>query len=141
MVLLHIELASTATASNTVRVNLPHPIPSQVVKLVKSVVTQKHNASGQNANDMLYLSVPWLSNYEVTSSTSTSLLPISYDNSVNRTEADHDVKLKAEDISRAFDISVFKDADGTPFNLQTNTNNAISSIHLFFEYGSNQTFH
>ena len=141
MVLLHIELASTATASNTVRVNLPHPIPSQVVKLVKSVVTQKHDASGQNANDMIYLSIPWLSNYEVTSSTSTSLLPISFDNSVNRTEANHDIKMKVEDISKAFDISVFRDAEGNTINLHTGTNNAIQSIHLFFEYGTNQRFH
>jgi len=141
MVLLHIQLPATATATNKVRVNLPHGIPSQVVKLVKTIVVQKYDASGANTNDMAYLSIPWLSNYEVTSSTSTALLPISFDNTINRTESVQDIKMKAEDISRAFDISVFKDANGTPFNLQTSTNNAIQSIHLFFEYSTNQTFH
>jgi len=140
MVLLHIEAKSTSTSTNKFRVNLNHEIPAQVIKVVKTIVAQTYNASGENPNQLIYMSAPFLSNFEITSTTGHPLLPISYDPKAFRTESDVHYKVNAETIPKAFDIEFFKDEDLTKFDLHSSDNNKLTSVHLFIEYATNQTF-
>ena len=142
MVLLHIQAdaSSANNGTNKFRVNLNHAIPGQVIKIVKTIVAQEHDASGENSNHCLFMSAPFLSNFEVTSTTGHPLLPISYNPKQDRTESDTHYKINAEDVPKAFDIELFKDEDLTPFNFNNGTNNTVRSLHLFIEYSTNQTF-
>jgi len=140
MVLLHVEAKATSTATNKYRVNLTHHIPAQVMTLKKSVVAITHNASGENPNHVVYIRAPFLTNYEITSTNDSGLLPVSFDPKANRTAATYDIKFKVEDVSQQFDLEFFKDESGTAFNLQTGVNNTLTSVHLWFEYSTNQNF-
>lgn len=139
MVLLHIALEGGATATNRLRVDLPHKLPSQVLRLVKTIVNirQPHT----HVKDVIYVDLPFLSGYELTNNNSHSWLPISTDPGASRTESDCDLRVKAEEVQQSFFVDVYQDPAGTPFELQTMTADKINSIHLFFEYSTNQTFH
>lgn len=140
MVLLHISAKASATASHKFRVELPHKIISQVFTIKKSIIVQQYNASGANTNHIAYLNVPWISMYEATNNNSQPWLPLSFDPSQSRTESDYHIRIKAEELPMAFDIELYKDADGTPFQFQSGTNNQLQSVDLFFEYETNQSF-
>ena len=140
MVLLHLEAKSTGTATNKFRIDLNHAIPAQVIKVVKTIVAQNYNATGANDNHIIYMSAPFLSNFEITSTTGHPLLPISFDPKAFRTESDVHYKINAEDIPKSFDVQLFKDEDLTPFELHNSDNNKLESVHIFIEYSTNQTF-
>ncbi len=140
MVLLHLEAKATSTSTNKFRINLNHSNPPQVIKIVKTIVAQTHNASGENTNQMLYMSAPFLSNFEITSTTGHPLLPISFNPKADRTESDTHYKVNAEDIPKAFDVQFYKDENLTPFDLHSSDNNKLTSVHIFIEYATNQTF-
>ena len=140
MTLLHIECKATTTSTNRYRVNLTHSIPAQVVKVVKTIVAQNHNSTQENDNHIMYMSAPFLSNYEITSTTNHPLLPFSFDPKAFRTESDMHIKINAENIPKSFDVEFYKDEQLTPFEMHTDSNNHLKSVHLFIEYSTNQTF-
>lgn len=140
MVLLHLNATATANATNTFRVNLPHKIISQVFTIKKSIIAQQYNATGANTNHIVYCDLPFISMYEATNNNSQPWLPLSFDPSNNRTESDYHIRVKAEELPMSFDVRLYKDTDGTPFELETGVNNQLQSVDLFFEYETNQSF-
>ena len=139
MVLLHIQLTSDTLISGSTHkhtVSIAHSIPSQVMTLKKSVIVQKYNATGANTNHTVFVDLNFLSHYEVSSTTGEMELPLTFDPTVNRTDAEYHIKLKAEAVPKKFSIGVFKDASRTPFPFGSD-NNKLQQIDLFLEYETN----
>ncbi len=137
MVLLHIALNATATATNTVRVSLPHEIQNQTLTLKKTIVEQQYAAGGTNPSIIYVEMGKWLSHYEVTSSEHVEYLPVSMDPGKDRTESDYHISFHAETIPKEFDIKLYSDAQRTPLELQSATDHKIQHISLLFEYSHN----
>ena len=87
----------------------------------------------------VYAHLPFLSHYEVTSNSGEMLLPLSIDPTATRTSEDYHVKFRCEDVPREFDVSLFSDAQSTPLNLGTQSNE-IQSVDLYFEVASLDNF-
>lgn len=137
MVLLHIALDATATATNRIKVSLPHEIQNQTFTLKKTIVYHKH-ATGHDKKALIYLNLgKWLTHYEITSSGGENYLPISFDPDNNRTEADYHISFHAERVPKEFYIEAFSDIDGTPLDFEDDTNHKLQHISLFFEYQNN----
>lgn len=140
MVLVHVQLLPIGTTStNRVRVKLNHEIKAQPMTLKKSVIRLNYNASGALTTSIVYAHLPFLSHYEVTSNSGEMLLPLSIDPTAARTSEDYHVKFRCEDVPREFDVSLFSDAQSTPLNLGTQSNE-IQSVDLYFEVASLDNF-
>lgn len=148
MVLFHLSFKATATASNTFRVELPHPIPLQPMRYVRSVVRLNYSSVSALTNSVVYARMPWLTHYEMTNNKAENLLPIvmqpvpvDNDDNTTFTSTSYDITFKAEDIPQNFDVEFFQDDGITPQEFRLGFANKIQSIDLFFEYGHNDRFH
>lgn len=141
MVLLHLAIEGGATASHRFRVDLPHKIPSQVMRLTKTIVNIR--APHTHTKDVIYVALPFISGFEVTNNNAHSYLAVSTDPdpNVSRTESQRDERIKVEEVEQSFFVELYKDPNGTPFELQTMTADKINAVHLFLEYETNNTFH
>ena len=148
MVLFHLSFKATASASNKFRVELPHPVPLQPMRYVRSVVNLNYSSVSALSNSVVYARMPWLTHYEMTNNKAENLLPIvmqpvPVDNTDNSTFTNtaYDITFKAEDIPQSFDVEFFQDDGITPQEFRLGFANKIQSIDLFFEYGHNDRFH
>lgn len=131
MVLFHLKI----TSANQ-RITLPHDIANQTMNLKKSIVYCNHQTGGTYPHSVLYIRLPWLSNYEVTSSTNTNLLPISFNREANHTESDYNIRFHAERVPIDFVCQVLQEPHGAPVTFGSG-NDEIQEIHLWFEYAHN----
>ena len=134
MVLLHLTLQSTDVASNTLRMDLPHGITPQVMTLKKSIVVHQHDAANTFKENVIYIDLPFISMNEAVSNNSHNWFPISVNPHQHRTESDYHLRFHSERVEPSFDVSVYKDAAGQPFEFKTDADNFLQEIHLFFEY-------
>jgi hypothetical protein len=139
MVLLHLVHHATATSTNRVRIELPHEIKSQVITLKKSIVVHRCDPSHPEGfcENVVYVDLPFVSMYENSNNNAHSWLPLSVDPEKYRTESDYHIRFKAGDIPIRFDVLFYKKPDGTPYNFQTDVNDSLQEVHLWFEYESN----
>ena len=131
MVLFHLKLTSAHQ-----RVRLAHDIANQSMRLKKSIVYCNHQTGNAYPHAVLYVGLPWLSHYEVTSNTQSNYLPISFNRSQDHTESDYDIGFHAERVPIEFIVDVKAEPEGDHVTFGTG-NNEIQEVHLFFEYDNN----
>lgn len=150
MVLFHLSFKAPAdvTETNKFRVDLPHDIPMQPMRYVRSVVRLTYSSTTPLTNSIAYARMRWLTHYEMTNNIGQNLLPIvmqpvPINNSDQQTftSTEYNITFKAEDIGRSFDVEFLNDDGITPLNFKLGFANKIQSIDLFFEYAHNDTFH
>jgi len=131
MVLFHLKITQAHE-----RIRLPHDIQNQTMTLKKSIVYTNHQTGGTYPHSVLYVSLPWISHFEVTSNTHTNYLPISFNRESNHTESEYDISFHAERVPIDFITDVRAEPDGSHVTFGTG-NDEIQEVHLYFEYAHN----
>ncbi len=145
MVLLHIDLAASATASSTLRVSLGQRFEAQRICLKKSIVVRNKAATAssavtlQDSQHAVYLRIPWLTHEHVASNHDNARLALSMDPSTKRTESEYHCSFYANEIPVAFDVELFQDPQcRVPLSFHRTTASSahahhITDIQLWFE--------
>lgn len=127
MVLLHIHLHQTS--GNKVRVNLPHEIHGHRKMVFKKSIVAAH-VDASNTHEMMYVDLPFLNHFQITSNMTSDYLPVSHDHRVPRTESDYHIQFETDEIPRAFDVYLYKDTEGTPYDFGST---GLSHVSLIFD--------
>lgn len=149
MVLFHLSFVAPAAATNKFRVEIPHDIPMQPMRYVRSVVRLSYSSVSPLTNSVMYARLPFASGYELTNNTGHDLLPIVIQpvpanpsaESQTFTSTEYNITFKASDCPRSFDVEFFQDDGTTAQEFRQGFGNKIQSVDLYFEYAHSDTFH